>query len=341
MQNLKASNPVFIIGSERSGTNLLRTLLSNHSHLYAPLSPHFIQEFGRVCRFYAPLSNKVNARHLFDDMLALANHPYSNWSLELSFDHAWEKYRPSCFLDYFSLLYLEAAYKAGKAAYVCKEINIWDHIFNILNYFDNPRFLYLYRDPRDCAASWMAKPMFIRTAYDAVNNWCYEQDIVAELRGVHGVDMHPVKYEELVAEPARIMRGVLEYIRAAVESQCFDTIGEKSEGMSWNPYWENLFRPVNADSTGRYREILHGGTIKMVETIAKHNMQSLGYSLETNADWISPRHMKFINSARRLIVLARKRRHIYGRMSLLHSKVSLIRRLQINARQRFRATRSQ
>ena len=334
MSELKTVRPVFILGSERSGTNLLRSLLSNHSGLHGPLSPHFIQEFGFSSRYYAPLGEKTNAYNLFRDMLALANHPYTDWRLELDFEQVRARYRPGSFFDYLTLFYHESALAAGKVRFVSKEINVWNYIFQILSYYEDVRFVYIYRDPRDYVASWVRKPLFIKTPYDAIKYWLYDQECAHALVNSQGVKMHPVKYEELIVNPTDVMQGVLDYIDVPVEAACFQTDRRAAEKTAWNPYWENLGRAINNSSVGNYRNVLDHSSLNMIETLAGHHMRELGYTPDTAMNWSRPRLMELRNRANRAMVQIRMRDHINSRMKLLHSKIKLIRACQAEAKYR-------
>lgn len=337
MIELKKVKPVFILGSERSGTNLLRSLLSNHSKLHGPLSPHFMQEFGYCSRYYAPLSEKTNAHNLFRDMLTLANHPYTDWQLSLDFEDIWNKHKPVCFFDYLTLFYQESALAAGKERHVCKEINVWKYIFQILSYYDDVRFVYIYRDPRDYVASWVQKPLFIKTPYDAIKHWLRDQDCVYALVNSQGVKMHPVKYEQLITDTPTIIKGILDYIDVPAEEACFQTNRQKAEKTAWNPYWENLGQEINNKSVGNYKKILCNKTLNMIETLAGHHMHEFGYSPVTAMNWNRPRFMELRNRTARTLVQIKHRDHIRKKMDLLHSKIELIHSRQSKAKSRFQA----
>lgn len=335
----RSTNPVLIIGSERSGTNLLRVLLSNHSRLHAPIPPHFLETFGFSSMYYTPLNHSENGKLLFSDMLAIANHPYTDWALNISFEKMQEKYQPVCFYDYFSLFYEEITQLNHKERYVCKELNLWNHIFQISNYFPDAKILYLYRDPRDYVASWIEKPFHINTAYDAIQTWVAEQESVDVLMRTHGIEVCPVSYEELVSDPCSTMTRILDYIGEKPESVCFATDPDKSRSVSWNPYWENLGKPINSRSAGKYRHALDTDTVNMIESIAGYYMKLLGYDLVTMADWERPRFMGLRNKLTRKLVQIRRRDHIKNQMNILHSKIALMHELQFDARSRFAINR--
>ena len=51
---------IMILASERSGTNLLRTLLGNHNDISAPVAPHFFDAFKETIHLYGDLNiNKL------------------------------------------------------------------------------------------------------------------------------------------------------------------------------------------------------------------------------------------------------------------------------------------
>ena len=77
---------IVLLASERSGSNLLRTLLGNHSDISAPIAPHLIKIFYPIKHYYLDLSSKVNNKNLFCDMLQIVNHPFSNWKLKLDYN---------------------------------------------------------------------------------------------------------------------------------------------------------------------------------------------------------------------------------------------------------------
>ncbi|MBK7482140.1 MAG: sulfotransferase [Flavobacteriales bacterium] len=46
------SSPIFLVGSERSGSNLLRSLIGNHSMVEAPTAPHFFDQWSHALWAY-------------------------------------------------------------------------------------------------------------------------------------------------------------------------------------------------------------------------------------------------------------------------------------------------
>ena len=87
-------SPIFIMSSERSGSNLLRILLGNHSNISGPAAHQLLQTFYSQIPYYSPLSHRENLINLFEDFMAIVNHPYHSWNIIFDFDYIFEKYRP-------------------------------------------------------------------------------------------------------------------------------------------------------------------------------------------------------------------------------------------------------
>ena len=329
---LNKTSPIFILSSERSGSNLLRSLVSNHSNIEGPIAPHFLDSFWGILSCYGDLKIKKNVSGLFNDMLKLANHPFNNWNLELDFDYVWDKYQSKSFLELFDIFYREKARSVGKKCYLCKSIHIFNYVFPIISRFPDSKFIYLYRDPRDHVASWMKKPLFIKTPYDAVIKWNKEQDVCHSLIVSHNLEVFCVKYEYLMSDTPRIMSNLLGFLEESVEERCFNTDIVKNKDVTWNKYWENLSKPVMKDNKKKYPTVLNAYTIEMIETIAEKNIKRLGYDFETNRNWIKPLFFNRRLKANRKYVSLKNRKNINEDMEKLNSKIRLLKNIQKRAK---------
>ena len=74
------SDPLFIIGTERSGSNLLRVILNSHPNIVIPHPPHIMRYFGPLEARYGDLSRHRNLRRLVDDVLRLVKAHIHPWS---------------------------------------------------------------------------------------------------------------------------------------------------------------------------------------------------------------------------------------------------------------------
>ena len=162
------------MGSERSGSNLLRRLLCNHSSLNGPIPPHLLKIFRKNEQQYFALEE--GRKLLYDDMRFIANYRRNSWDIDLDFEAFQSKFHPVTFLDYFNGYYSIMLAKTSASSIVCKENDIFNHALELKEYYgERARFIYLHRDPRDVAASWMQVPLGIEDPLVAARNWVAEQ----------------------------------------------------------------------------------------------------------------------------------------------------------------------
>lgn len=273
---VKLNPGIILIGSERSGSNLLRVLLDNHSQVSAPVPVHFCDVFSPLVPTYGPLNNSTNSARLLDHMIEYANSDFSDWKLRKEGADLVSEYRVTSFASAFSAIYSEKARQSGKVAYFCKDNNMHRYAFPLKSQLESIRFIYLYRDPRDQVASWMRNPLFLKTPRKAIRKWVDEQQSIRKLIDVWGLNPVFVKYESLVAEPGRVMRALLEQLELPVEATCFETSGNHFEAKKYK-LWKNIEKPVIRDNFGRYLDILSRDDVQVIENQAEIFMKWLGY----------------------------------------------------------------
>ena len=278
---------IIILASERSGTNLLRTLLGNHNELSAPVAPHIFDAFDQFVVAYGDLSKKENRIKLIDHTLKLVNHPYVNWNLAINAAQLSEDSSINSIQAVFDSVYAAKCLSENKKHYVCKDNNMHNHILKteLLNKNDDVKYIYLYRDPRDHTSSWLKTPLFMHSAYEISQKWNHEQTIIRKIKNSLNIDLIPVKYEALIQNTAQVMSRVLEELGLPQDESCYQTDRNNKEA-SRNPLWKNLSKPVVTNNFGKYKKTLTDRDLLLIESVCKVNMQILGYELDTKADWV-------------------------------------------------------
>jgi hypothetical protein len=114
---MRADSPIIILSSERSGSNLLRSLFSNHSQVDGPVSPQFTDPFLKNLHRYGRIENRLNAVRLIEDMLLYSKHRYSAWDIESTGEAIYEKYQPRSFFGVLFALYSEKSLANGKITF--------------------------------------------------------------------------------------------------------------------------------------------------------------------------------------------------------------------------------
>lgn len=273
---------IFLLGSERSGSNLIRTLLGNHTQIAAPIAPHLCLSFQRNFKNYKTDEGFNNKIELLEDIQQLVNITFHDWNIE--FNKPNESQKLESFIDYVHFVYSEYALKHEKSAYFSKDNNNHDFALGILKDIPKAKFIYLYRDPRDQVASWMRTPIHIHTPYVAIRKWKEEQTKILELKDFYKVDMYFLKYENLVDNPEKEMSELLNYLELPIESACFSTNPNNKEAEK-HPLWQNINKPVKKKNYGKYMDVLTRDDVEMIETLTKNIMKELGYESTSNMNW--------------------------------------------------------
>jgi hypothetical protein len=292
----KISAPVFIMSSERSGSNLLRVLLGNHSNIASPVTAQLLNTVAPCSRFYAPFSDSVNAKALFNEMMKIVNHEYHSWDLQADFDSFYD-HEVTTFLDFFNFFYSEQMKKeTGKGRIVFKENCVFNYAFELLSYYPDAKFIYLYRDPRDYVASWMKVPLGYESPEKAIKVWAGEQLKCDQVINVFGLSCYRLKYEDLIADTPGCMSEVLKFIGEPVEENCFFTDSGKNKSVTWNEYWKNLDKPVIKDNSGKFLKLFDEETIRLLEFHSKEFMLKLGYNPVYDFRLLPPKKTTVIQS---------------------------------------------
>jgi hypothetical protein len=293
---------IFILYSERSGSNLLRVLLGNHPALSAPVPPQFFDSFIPFADRFGTLTKKQHAIRLISLMKEYANHPFSDWQLSLPPEEIYSIFSPANFIQIVDALYGAKAKQDNRSGYVCKENHLFRHAGLIAHNFD-VSWLYLHRDPRDVVSSWLKKNILFFTAYEAAHSWKEEQQKCIALDRGHNVDYHKLSYEELITDPEQTMSSVLQYLDKEIDERCFQNQQQRTEAKR-NILWKNLDNPIDSSNKKNYTNTLSQKQLRIVESVCKHQMQTLGYQLETDGDWtpaIGKTKYQYYNKVKELI----------------------------------------
>lgn len=316
--------PIFLVGSERSGSNLLRSLIGNHSMVEAPVAPHFFDVWNGMLKHYGDLRRKDNMAFLIEDMLEYANHPFNDWGLKVDVRALVQQHGPTSFWDAFDLLYRSKAEMHAASVYACKGNHIFNYAFQVKAKWPDSKFIYLYRDPRDHCASWKKKPMHLKTVWDSIEKWEREQRRCLELVTKHGIEMFFMSYEDLIAETPTVMTRALNFCGLPVEEACFQTDRDKNaDAASRFVYWENIDKPIIRNNAKKYKKDLTPSEVELIETKAGAVMDVLGYSCETSRRWQRPFAHDLRLRIQRRWVSTKHRDHLAKELNILHSKHAL------------------
>jgi hypothetical protein len=275
----RCESPIFIIGTERSGSNLLRLMLNAHSRIVVPHPPHFMRYLQPVARTYGDLAAPANRRALVRDALRLLRVHIHPWSGSIDEDRVVAEASPTLF-GVVAAIYEQHRIGAGAARWGCKSTFMVDHIGEVLAEYPAARFVWLVRDPRDVAASGRRSVFGPCHPRLTARLWRRQQERALAALGRLGERViHLLRYEDLVARPEAEVRRLCGFLGEDVEPAMLEhhrsSAAQQIAALSES--WRNAARPINAASVGRHRGALTTSERAAVEREAGHLMDRLGY----------------------------------------------------------------
>lgn len=275
-----AERPFFIIGTERSGSNLLRLVLNAHSRLCIPHPPHVMRFMHPLAASYGDLRDDRRFAALAADVARLIRWHTYPWPRSPGPDELMALSRDRTLFALYAAAYESQMRDAGKARWGCKSTFMIHHDDLILAQYPQARFVLLVRDPRDVAVS----------ARDSVFNhfhpwfvgslWAREQRKgIRLLETLAPEQILPMHYEALLADPEGEVRRVCAFLGEPFEAAqlTFFETAEARRSASLCLDWRNTGSRIISGNTGKFARALAPRDIALVEAAAGEEMARFGY----------------------------------------------------------------
>ena len=273
---------VFLICSERCGSNLISPILGAHSKVMSPPPYHFARDVILNWRLrddpeaWAVVKGQLEHRVRMLESEARA--------AELT---AWMDSHPTASAGELArFVYAGLDPKPGATTVFVKENNLHRVMFFILSEFPEAKFVFQVRDPRDYLASAQARKGFwggnkFGSNRHALEVWRSDQLGGLAILGLLGPErVFFQRYEDLVSRPREVLEPLCRFLGLTFEDRLLafhesdkaTRLGESGSARA------NVARPLMASNFGKYRQQLSGGQIRMVETWVGDLMDELGYA---------------------------------------------------------------
>ena len=288
------NDPVFLLSSERSGSNLLRVIMDSHHDFSAPHSPHLIKTFVPLLAKYGDLRIIANLTQLAEDMRTVINIQLRDWPFVPTTQQVVAGVDENSFSGLIRSIYRLAAENEDKTRSFIKDNGAIPLASELATLFPDSKFIYLVRDARDVALSWKKSPGHPGGVKEAAKMWLQEQtDSLYFLSLVYQTDKALViRYENLVANPKREIEKICQHIEAPFDENMLKFYEGKEAKTSANAAvgWKNLTKPILADNTAKYKTELSRRELRQIESIAAVPLKQLGYPLEfpISKPWFAP-----------------------------------------------------
>lgn len=270
--------PLFIVASERSGTNLLRKRITESQSVYFGPSPaHLLKNLYFQEPYFGDLTEDANFALLLQKALDLATVHFSPWSVSWTKESLLEAYdlpeRNAISVMHFMMT--KYAQENGYERYICKDNYLYEFALQIADAIPTARFIYLYRDPRDFVLSQMARPAALRTPTRFATLWQYEQTraiAVCSTLKQQGRCIW-VSYEDFIEAESTWVKRILGFLEVAPSTKKSGWDASKDTVQEW----ENLDKPTMRNNKNKFKKEMRTRHINIVEAVCGLQMEYLGY----------------------------------------------------------------
>ena len=274
-------DPILIVGTERSGSNLVRLLLDAHPSIAVPHPPHLVRYLAPLEASYGFRGDPRAFERLVDDaLLILARHIHP-WDVEVDRGRLVAEADPRDLMGVYLGIMDQYREAHGKARWGCKSTFMIHHVDRVLAHRPGTRVIFLVRDPRDVAASSRRSVFGPCHPGLTARLWRAQQEEgLALLDRLPATTIRLLRYEDLLGDP----RGEVERLCAYLGEPFFEGMLRFHEQRAarvtaaLSESWRNTDRPVLGDNAGKFRHELTAREVRLVESVAGPAMIRLGYT---------------------------------------------------------------
>ncbi|MDJ0579747.1 sulfotransferase [Crocosphaera sp.] len=294
----KNQNPIFIVGMPRSGTTLMRSLLSAHPNIAIAPETHFCKNWFKP---YQHLDlNQPEQFETFWQTLCRSK-MFESFGLNA------EKIQTNLLVDgninhktVLTVLLESYATKMEKLRWGEKTPDHYQYLDILFRWYPHAQVIWMLRDPRAVSSSLITKKWASSYIDVHARKWC---ESVENFRKKWSKDEHIilVKYESLVREPEQEMSRICYFLQEQY-SPLIISENHKSPsifGLNHNidPSVQEVLAPVHKMALEKWREKLSSYQIAVVEHLTRNEMSKQGYQPITKklSTWQSWRLFLIVN----------------------------------------------
>lgn len=283
---MNKSKSIQIIGTQRSGSNLLRVMLNQINEVDAPHPPHILKRFFPLLPKYGNLNIESNFDKLVEDvckMVELNPVPWENFSLNR--ETLKSKCHSNSLIEIYRVIY-ELKATNSKATYWCCKSMSNIHFSNEIEKANiKPLYIHLYRDGRDVALSFKKAIVGQKHMYHIAKQWRSEQELCLKLKETLGDNrVFQVSYESLLTDSEAVLKRLCDFLKVSYSAEMLDYYksNESSKTADSGKMWSNLSQPVIKNNFNKFSKELSPEDIEVFERIAGDTLLKLGYNLSTS-----------------------------------------------------------
>ncbi|MBV9646295.1 MAG: sulfotransferase [Candidatus Eremiobacteraeota bacterium] len=272
---------IFMIGTQRSGSNLFRLMLNQLPEIAAPHPPHILIRLMPLVPTYGDLADPESFRLLVDDACRLVETNPVEWEgVKLDRVDIEGRCDRRDLYAVMAAIYDVLREVWGKSSWCCKSLGNVKYASELADRFPDAKFIYLYRDGRDVALSFTKAIEGEKNYYHIAKVWDADQQLALRLLDRIGQQRElAISYEALTQDELGTMRNVCDFLGATYSESAMDfyRTEEAKKAATASNLWENVTKPVMKDNTRKFLTQTKKEDLQIFESVAGRSLDELGY----------------------------------------------------------------
>lgn len=276
--------PIFMIGSERSGTTLLMAMVGAHPRISVPEVAWYYPRFRPYLFTYGDLNQDINFHTLAEEMVFGLKTPF--WGMPANpasiVAEITEASRERSYAGIYCALFERYAAQEKKPRWGEKTPHNLFFVKEILEDFPNAQIIFVTRDGRDASSEYINSAFGPTNIFTAAEIWKLCQNVVKPHRAALGSDQWlDVQYEDLVRNPDAVLQRVCDFLGEIYAPEMMDFFkGGIAQRRGTTRDHAPLGKPVSTEYIGRYKTELSLRDQRIFAAVAGDELRESGYEVD-------------------------------------------------------------
>ncbi len=265
------ARPIIVVGAQRSGTTLLRTILGAHTQLL---------EFPKEPQFFLGLYERYGAGPIDREaaITYVTQHPYhapevTAGDLRQAL-HDQQQVSAADVINTYLRHWIDSRPTAGRP--IIKHPRMVFYLEVVRSWFPEADFVHVVRDPRANVASQRAR-------WPELSLWaciCWWRDAIRAARqfsGLYPAQMTGIGYEKMVLEPEATISGLCRFLDVSYQPEMLQISLETESYSPGKPAEAIHFHELDPSRLTRWQAQLSATEVPLIERQCAREMSFYGY----------------------------------------------------------------
>ncbi len=269
-------DPIFVVGSQRSGTTLLRLMLNAHPNIAIPFESNFIVDTARRIDEYGDLRDRKNLRRLLDD---IAEDSFVARGGLIVDKEKILAFSPDTYPELIRSIYTVYAASHGKTRWGDKDPAYVTDLDVIHELFPDCRIIHIVRDGRDVASSLMGLDWGSRNIPRLARDWQWKVTLAHKMGAMIPDQYLEVRYEDLVRSPQACLEEICDFVGERYDDAMLRYHEEASKSMPSDSlkYHASSISPPDPAKIQMWKSKMTPSDQMIYEQIAGETLNDFGY----------------------------------------------------------------